>query len=139
MVSIGTDAMARNAGRRRIGLLAGYGRFPVLFAEAARRAQLQVVCVAIRHCASPDLAERVHQFHWVGIAKLGQMIRTFRRAEVDEVVMAGKVAKTQIFTPWRALRYLPDLRFVRFWLSRRGDNKDDSMLLGVVDEFARDH
>ncbi|HEY2158878.1 MAG TPA: hypothetical protein VGH33_24825, partial [Isosphaeraceae bacterium] len=31
-----------------IGLLAGSGRFPILFAEAARRQGLKVACVGIR-------------------------------------------------------------------------------------------
>jgi hypothetical protein len=111
----------------------------MLFAEAARRAGLEVVCVAIRDSASPDLARLVDQFHWVGIAKLGKMIRTFRRAAVQRVVMAGKVAKTQIFTPWRIFRFLPDWRFARAWLSKsRRDSKDDSMLLAAVREFNRD-
>ncbi len=123
----------------RIGLLAGYGRFPILFAEAARRAGLEVVCVAVRHEASPELASVVSSLRWAGIAKLGKMIRTFRRAGVREVVMAGKVHKAQIYAPWRALRFLPDWRFIRAFLSaNRRDNKDDSMLMLVVNEFNRD-
>ncbi len=125
--------------KNRIGLLAGYGRFPMLFAEAARRAGLEVVCVGICDSASAELARMVDSFHWAGIAKLGKMIRTFRRAGVRQVVMAGKVAKTQIYTPWRFIRFLPDWRFIRVWLSsQRRDNKDDSMLLAVVREFERD-
>ena len=124
---------------RRIGLLAAYGRFPMLFAEAARRAGFEVVCVAIRDAASPELANFVDSFCWVGIAQLGGMIRSFRRAGVRRVVMAGKVAKTQIYAPWRIFRFLPDWRFARTWLSiGRGDRKDDSMLLALVREFHRD-
>jgi DUF1009 family protein len=124
---------------RRIGLLAGSGRFPVLFAEAARSAGFEVVCVAIRDAASPDLAKLVDSFRWIGIAKLGGMIRSFRRAGVRRVVMAGKVAKAQIYAPWRILRFLPDWRFARTWFSiGRRDRRDDSMLLAVVDEFNRD-
>ncbi len=124
---------------RRIGLLAGYGRFPELFADAARRAGFEVVCVAIRDSASPALAQRVDSFTWRGIAKLGGMIRDFRRAAVRRVVMAGKVQKTQIYAPWRFLRFLPDWRFMRAWLSfGRSDRKDDSMLLAAINEFNRD-
>jgi DUF1009 family protein len=124
---------------RRIGLLAGSGRFPMLFAEAARHAGFEVVCVAIRDAASPDLARLVDSFRWIGIAKLGGMIRSFRRAGVGRVVMAGKVAKSQIYAPWRIFRFLPDTRFLRAWFSvGRSDRTDDSMLLAVVAEFNRD-
>jgi DUF1009 family protein len=123
-----------------VGLLAGYGRFPFVFADAARRSGLRVVCVGIRHSAAPELAERVDSFTWVGVAKLGRIIRTFRRHGVRRLVMAGKVAKAQLYTPWRAIQFVPDLRFLRWWFSpRRRDNRDDSVMLSLIDEFGREN
>jgi DUF1009 family protein len=53
--------------------------------------------------------------------------------------MAGKIQKQRMYRPWRLLYYLPDWRTIRFWYRRRRpDNKDDSLLLGVVAEFAED-
>ena len=40
-----------------IGLLAGSGRFPILFAEAAQRQGLQVACVGIRYEAPEELRD----------------------------------------------------------------------------------
>src|SRR5262249_26001277 len=41
--------------------------------------------------------------------------------------------------PWRLFRLWPDWRTIRFWYSRRRrDNRDDSLLLGIIDEFAAD-
>jgi hypothetical protein len=122
-----------------VGLLAGGGAFPAAFAEAARRQGLAVVCVAIRGHADADLQPLVQQHYWTGIAKLGRMIRCFRRAGVRQVVMAGKIHKVRMFDAWRVLKHLPDWRMLRFWLMRgRRDNKDDSLLLGVINEFERD-
>src|SRR5262245_7948860 len=123
-----------------IGLLAGWGRFPILFAEKARRLNRPVVCVGVKHEASPELISLVDRFHWTGLAKLGRTIRCFRKAGVRQVVMAGKIHKTSLFLPWRILRLLPDWRTIRFWLFRRKrqDNKDDSLLLDMIDEFAAD-
>ncbi|MCI0642542.1 MAG: UDP-2,3-diacylglucosamine diphosphatase LpxI [Gemmataceae bacterium] len=122
-----------------VGLLAGWGRFPILFAEKARALGLPVVCVGIRHEASPDLIPLVDKFYWTGVAKLGRTIRCFRKEKVRHMVMAGKVHKVAMNRPWRFFRYWPDWRFIRFWLNRaRRDNKDDSLLLGFVEEFARD-
>ena len=39
---------------RAVGLLAGSGRFPILFAEAAKRQGLPVACVGIRGEAPDD-------------------------------------------------------------------------------------
>jgi DUF1009 family protein len=125
--------------RVKIGLLAGGGRFPITFAAKARSLGLPVVCVGIRDSASPELAGMVDRFYWAGIGRLGRMIRCFRREGVRQVVMAGKVQKTSMHAAWRWLRYLPDWRTFRFWLSRkRKDNRDDSLLLGIIDEFAAD-
>jgi DUF1009 family protein len=120
-----------------IGLLAGSGRFPVVFAEKARSLGLPVVCVGIRHEATPELARVAHRFYWAGVARLGRMIRCFRREGVARAIMAGKIGKTVMHTRWRLLRLWPDWRTVRFWYTRpRRDNRDDSLLLAVIDEFA---
>lgn len=123
-----------------IGLLAGYGRFPIVFAEKARSLNLPVVCVAMRGEASRELAGLVHRFHWTRPTQLGRMIRLFRREGVEQLVMAGKVHKANLLhRPWKLFALLPDWRMVRFWYFRpRRDNRDDSVLLGVIDEFARD-
>jgi DUF1009 family protein len=119
--------------------LAGSGRFPLVFAEKSRQLGLSVVCVGICHEADPALAGLVRRFYWAGVARLGRMIRCFKREGVSAVVMAGKIRKVAMHAPWRILRYWPDWRFVRFWLGRnRRDNRDDTLLLGVIAEFARD-
>jgi DUF1009 family protein len=122
-----------------IGLLAGSGRFPIVFAEKVRRLGLPLVCVGIRHQAAPELAGLADRFYWAGIARLGRMIRCFKAEGVERVAMAGKIAKTIMHTRWRLLRLWPDWRTIRFWYGRkRRDNRDDSLLLGVIAEFAAD-
>jgi DUF1009 family protein len=122
-----------------IGLLAGWGRLPLYFVEKAQAVGIPVVCVGIRDMASPDLARLAHRFYWTGVAQLGRTIRLFRREGVRRMVMAGKVHKTVIHTPWRFLRLLPDWRMLRFWYKQdRRNNKDDSIVLGIIDEFAAD-
>src|SRR5262249_19886926 len=122
-----------------IGLLAGSGRFPIVFAEAARRQGLRVACVGIRYEVSEELRSLCTSFQVVGVAKLGRMIRAFRRAGVRRIVMAGKVTKKVMYTPWRILQLCPDLRMIRMWYDRkRADNRDDSLLLAAIAEFERD-
>jgi DUF1009 family protein len=122
-----------------IGLLAGSGRFPILFAEAARRQSLDVACVGIQYEASEELRSLCHSFELVGVAKLGRMIRTFKRFGTKRIVMAGKVTKNVIYTPWRIVQLCPDLRTIQWWYRRtRVDNRDDSILLSLISEFERD-
>lgn len=122
-----------------IGLIAGSGRFPILFAEAAKRQGLKIACVGIRYEASDELRSLCDTFDVVGVSKLGRMIRTFQKRGAHEIVMAGKVTKAVMYTPWRMVQLCPDLRTLRWWYHTVGhDKKDDSLLLGVIAEFERD-
>jgi DUF1009 family protein len=124
---------------RPIGLLAGSGRFPITFAEKARALGLPVVCVGVRYEASPELMSLASRFYWAGVARMGRMIRCFQREGVEHVVMAGKITKNVIYSPFRVVSLWPDWRTIRYWFNHaRRDNRDDSLLLGLIDEFARD-
>src|SRR4051795_9557552 len=128
----------QSAPAERIGLLAGSGRFPILFAEAARRQGLKVACVGIRYEAPEVLKSLCDSFETVGVSKLGGMIRSFRRQGARRIVMAGKVTKSVMYTPGRFVRLMPDYRMARFWFHSLRDKRDDSILLGVIAEFERD-
>lgn len=122
-----------------IGLLAGWGRFPVLFAEKAKSIGLPVVCVGIRGEAPAELQGLVQRFYWSRLGALGRVIRCFRKEGVQRVVMAGKIHKVRLFHPWRLLQVLPDWRMLKFWYRRRRpDNRDDTLLLGLIREFEQD-
>ena len=123
------DEAHRTVSPNPIGLLAGSGRLPIVFAEKARGLGLPVVCVGIRCETAPELATMVDRFYWAGVARLGRMIRCFKREKVERIVMAGKITKAVMHTPWRVLRLLPDLRMFRFWYRRLLDNRDDTVLL----------
>ncbi len=66
------------------------------------------------------------------------MIRLFKRAGVERLVMAGKVPKADLMhDPWKVITYLPDWRTIRLYcFGRRRDNTDNALLLAVIDEFA---
>lgn len=124
----------------RVGLLAGSGRFPILFAKEAKRQGLKVCCVGVMGMASEELAEHCYQYHVTPLARIGRAIRLFKRAHVKRVVMAGKIEKTVLFQPWRVLRLLPDFRTLHMWFRYAVANrKDDTLLLAVIREFERDN
>src|SRR5205807_423272 len=100
---------------------------------------IPVVCVGVSYEAPPELQGLVSRFYWAGITRLGRMIRCFKREGVERIVMAGKIHKIVMHLPWRWLRTIPDWRTLRFWFCRkRPDNRDDTLLLAIIDEFAED-
>lgn len=116
----------------RIGLIAGNGKFPLIFAEEAKRQGYSVVAVAHREETDASLEQRVDQFTWIYVGQLGKIIRTFQKAGVTEAVMAGGIRKVRLLGNFR-----PDLRGARF-LARIKSREDDALLRGIAEELASD-
>jgi DUF1009 family protein len=127
-------------GDEPIGLLAGAGRFPIAFATKARDAGLRVVGIGIMDHADPELASLCWRYHSVGPFQMGRMIHLVKAAGARQVVMAGKLHKADLmYRPWRWLHWLPDWRTLSWYYFRhRRDNKDDTVLLSVIEEWGRD-
>ena len=125
---------------RRIGLLAAWGRLPILVAQALKQQNYRISCLAVADHADPALRELCDDFHWVGLAKLGGAIRFFRRCGVQQATMAGKFHKVLMYEPRIWLRHLPDWTFIktfyRYILKRDRDRKDDTLLGALADAFA---
>jgi DUF1009 family protein len=115
---------------KKLGLIAGNGKFPVLFAEQARRAGFSLVAVAHRGETLEEIGAVVDDITWVYVGQLGKIIRTFHRAGITEAVMAGGIRKVKLLANFR-----PDLRGARF-LARVKSREDDALLRGIAEELA---
>lgn len=125
---------------RRVGLVAGWGRYPFIVAESLRRQGVEVYCVGVSGHAGPELRDACDHFQWVGLCRLGAAIRYFKKHGVAEATLVGKTHKVALFQPWRWLKLLPDWTTIRafapHFLTRRKDCRDDTLLGAVVDLFA---
>jgi DUF1009 family protein len=123
-----------------IGLVAGWGKYPFVVADALRAQGRKIVCLGVRDHVDPSLAAKCDDFRLIGIAKLGTAIRHFARHGVGEATMAGKIHKINLYQPWLLVRHLPDWQALRtFWphfIARRADRKDDTLLGAIVGAFA---
>lgn len=116
----------------RIGLIAGNGRFPIVFADTARRQGLAVYAVAHRDETLPELADHVDGIAWVRVGQLGKLIGELKAGGVQEAVLAGGIRKTRLFEG-----AFPDLRALGLML-RLKDRKDDEILRAVAGEIERE-
>lgn len=124
---------------RRIGLLAGGGRFPVLFADAARRQGYYLHGVGVAGMAPSELEFICDSFETFPLGKVGRAIRSFVRHDARHIVMAGKIEKSVLLQPNRLWRLMPDWRALHMLYQYvREDRKDDTFLLGIIREFERD-
>src|SRR5579872_3240090 len=127
------------ASERPLGLLAGSGRFPIVFAQAARRRGRRIFGIGIEGLASDELAQHCDDFATARLARIGRGIRLYRRAGVQKIVMAGKIEKKQLLRRYLFWRLLPDWRTLHMWFRyATRDKKDDTLLLAVIREFDRD-
>jgi DUF1009 family protein len=111
---------------KRLGLIAGNGRFPFLVLDAARAQGFEVVVAAIKEEAFPEIGERgAAAVHWLSLGELSKLIETFKQEGVARAIMAGQVKHTQIFSSIR-----PDWRLAKLLLSLGTRNTDS--LLGAV-------
>ena len=125
----------------RIGILAGWGRYPIVVAEALEKLGYEVYCLGARHHADASALARVcHDFRWVGIARLGTAVRYFRRHKVRHAIMLGKYHKRLLYQPWVWFRHTPDWTAARVFfphfIGTSRDRKDDSLLGAIVDCLA---
>jgi DUF1009 family protein len=122
-----------------IGILAGWGRFPAAVAEAIRRAGGRTAILSIRDHADVALEPLADVHGHVGVAEIGAAVDFFRRHGVRRATMAGKIHKSKIFAKGAWLRHLPDWTgLTTFWphfVSRRRDNRDDSLLGAIAATF----
>jgi DUF1009 family protein len=112
----------------RIGLIAGNGRFPIIFADNARKLGYHVSAVAHEGETEPELASHVDRIHWIKIGQLSKLIKAFKEDRVHQAVMLGGIKKTHVFTTVR-----PDFRTLAM-ATRLALWKDDDILR----EFAKE-
>ncbi|MCC6538626.1 MAG: UDP-2,3-diacylglucosamine diphosphatase LpxI [Bryobacterales bacterium] len=109
------------------GLIAGNGRFPILALEEARKLGDDVVVIAIKDEASPDLEQHAapNPVHWITVAELSKLIDILKRAGARQVMMCGQVKHVNIFSSLR-----PDWRLAKLLMSLKERNTD--ALIGSV-------
>ena len=112
----------------RIGLIAGNGRFPIIFADNARKLGYHVSAVAHEGETEPELASHVDRIHWIKIGQVSKLIKAFKEDRVHQAVMLGGIKKTHVFTTVR-----PDFRTLAM-ATRLALWKDDDILR----EFAKE-
>ena len=116
----------------KIGIIAGGGQFPLLFAQAVRRHGLKVYAAAHEGETDETLADQVDALQWVRLGQLGKIIDFFKKEGVIKTVFIGSITKTNIFRDVR-----PDLKGLGLW-NKIDIKQDDSILRAIAERLAKD-
>lgn len=118
--------MSATSSTERWALLAGNGRFPFLVLDAARSQGIEMVVLALKEEAFPELEKNAARIHWVSLGELGKAIDILKQERVSKAVMAGQVKHNKIFSSIQ-----PDWRMAKLLLSLATKNTD-SLIGGVA-------
>lgn len=126
--------------QKKIGLIAGWGNFPIRVAQSLVAQGYEVTCIAVKGHADPALRDICQSYREFGMGRMGSQVRYLRKAGITQATMAGKIFKTIIFEPLFLLRHCPDLTFWRHFfpvfLTKTRDRKDDTLLMTVTELYA---
>ena len=122
---------------KKIGLVAGWGRFPILVAKALKEQGYQVYCVGIIGHADTELAHVCDDIRYLGLGRMGAQIRFLQRCGCGEAIMAGKIFKTRLFERFGIVRQCPDLSAIQCFLPILTKSKDrcDDTFLTLATQF----
>lgn len=116
--------------KKILGLIAGNGKFPFLFAREARNRRYTVIAAAIKGDTSFLLASFVDKIFWVGPGELTKLFSFFKQEGVRDVVMAGQVSPSNLFNDRLAI----DEEFRKLFNALK-DRKADTIFSAVADKL----
>lgn len=133
------DGPEKGAFAPRVGLIAGWGCYPLLLAQHLKRRGCEVCGLGIRNHADPELAAVCDRFAWIGLGQVGRGLRLLKQWNVQEATLAGKVHKVTLFRPWMWWYHFPDWKgfrtFAPHFLHHSRDNRDDTLLTTVCKQL----
>ena len=116
---------------RVIGLIAGSGSYPGIFARAAKARGARLALAALKGDAPESLPALADATEWIRVGQLGKLIRFFKKQGAREAVMAGRV------TPGKLYDLRPDLRVVKI-LARLKERNAETLFGAVADELEKE-
>ena len=115
---------------KTLGLIAGNGKFPFLFAHAARRQNIKVIAAGIRGDTSWLLNPLVDKLVWFRVGELKKLFEFFKGEGIRYVIMAGQVNPQNLFDEAVAL----DEEFQAV-MNALKDRRADTIFLAIAEKL----
>jgi len=120
--------MSLSQNNHKIGVIAGYGDFPIEVCNAAQKQELEVVLCAIKGEANPSITDPIKESIWVKLGELGKVIKFFKENNVEQVILCGKIHKVNLLKG----DVIPDLEMLKL-VGRIRNFKDQDLLKKLCD------
>jgi DUF1009 family protein len=116
----------------RFGLIAGTGRFPLLFAQSAKNHGVEIIAVAHKGQTLPELESLVKKIYWIKVGQLGKLIKILKTERIKDAAMVGGIKKTIMFSD-----VVPDFQAISLVAKLRTLN-DDVLLRAVAEAIEKE-
>ena len=112
---------------RSLALIAGQGNYPILLAERARKAGVQIRLIELGGETSPELIESFpdNERSAVKVGQVGKLLKELKKFDAGYAVMAGQVTPGKLF---KGLH--PDLKAIRMLAGL--DRKNAETIFGAI-------
>jgi len=111
-------------------LIAGNRRFPILFAQAAKRRNYYIVAVAIKGDTSAKLKKYVDKIYWISLNEFRRLFEIFKNEGITKIVMAGQISPSRLFS--KEVDRDEDLKSL---LTAIKDKKADTIFAAVAEKL----
>lgn len=116
----------------KIGLVAGGGSFPLLFAAEAKKAGREVYIVGLEGITPKEIETYAVETQYFKLGNIGGPLTYLRERGVKKAMMVGNIPHVNIFGG-----IMPDMRAAKLLFKLR-DKKANSIFSAVSEEFAKD-
>jgi hypothetical protein len=85
------DIIKGNSDAKRIGLIAGNGKLPIIWADCARKEKIEVIAIAFKGETEKLLENFVDKIHWLRLGQLNNLINILKEEDIRQAVMIGQI------------------------------------------------
>lgn len=81
----------------QIGVIAGRGNFPILFAQETKAKGHKVIAIGVKGNTPLRLKKFVDKIHWIKVTEFKNIAQIFKQANVTRVALAGQINPYLLF------------------------------------------
>lgn len=119
---------------RTIGLIAGNGQLPIIWAKNASREKVKVIAFAFKGETEKNLASYVDKIYWLNIGRLNDLINILNSESVHEAVMIGQIKPA----PFLFKSFFSKDRELKNILKQAKDKRGSSLLSAFADRLKKE-
>jgi UDP-2,3-diacylglucosamine hydrolase len=86
-------------GKEPIGLIAGQGHFPLIFAQAASSLKKEIVLFGIKGYTDKAVEKFASSSHYLDLGGIEELLEKLKQHRIKKVVLAGGIPKREMYNP----------------------------------------